>query len=249
MNLRVHVCGALGRMGSAAAAAIDSAGDLELVGTSGRGDDLAAALRDTCPEVVVEFTRPDAAAANLRTILAAGAHAVSGTTGLADEQLEDLGRQAAGAGVGLVHAANFALGAVLLQRFARQCAAWLDDVEIIELHHDAKLDAPSGTALETARQIGRAAGRDLNADRPRARELPGARGAPVAGVPIHSVRLPGLLAHQEVLFGAVGQTLTLRHDTFDRSAFMPGVLLAVRRVVRCTGLVRSLDSFLEPHED
>lgn len=238
---RVHVHGAGGRMGQACVAAISAAPDLVLVSTSGRTDDLAAVLARSRPEVVVEFTVPAAAAAGLRTIAAAGCHAVSGTTGLGPHEAQELGELFAARGKGLVMAANFALGVVLLQRFAREAARWFADVEIIELHHEQKLDAPSGTALVTARQIAVAAATPLNAGRPDAHA---ARGAIEAGVPIHSVRLPGLLAHQEVLFGAAGQLLTLRHDTSDRRAYMPGVLLAVRSVQTQRGLVDGIEPLL-----
>lgn len=231
-------------MGQACVAAISAAPDLVLVSTSGRTDDLAEVLARTRPDVVVEFTVPAAAAAGLRTIVAAGCHAVSGTTGLGPHEARELGELFAAHGRGLVMAANFALGVVLLQRFAREAARWFADVEIIELHHEQKLDAPSGTALVTARQIAGAAAAPLNAGRVAAHGAHAARGALAAGVPIHSVRLPGLLAHQEVLFGAAGQLLTLRHDTSDRRAYMPGVLLAVRSVQTHRGLVDGIEPLL-----
>lgn len=241
---RVHVHGAGGRMGQACVAAISAAPDLMLVSTSGRTDDLAEVLARSRPDVVVEFTVPAAAAAGLRTIAAAGCHAVSGTTGLGLHEAQALGAQFAARSRGLVMAANFALGVVLLQRFAREAARWFADVEIIELHHEQKLDAPSGTALVTARQIAGAAAAPLNVRHSDAHDAHAARGAREAGVPIHSVRLPGLLAHQEVLFGAAGQLLTLRHDTSDRRAYMPGVLLAVRSVQTRRGLVDGLEPLL-----
>jgi len=244
--IRVHVHGAGGRMGRACVEAVRAAADLELCGTSGRADDLAVRLRETRPEVVVEFTVPGAVEANLRAILEAGSHVVSGTTGLPPERAAELGELAASRQRGLLLAPNFAVGVLLLQRFARETAAHFADVEIIELHHEQKRDAPSGTALHTARQIAEAAPGELNGGRPRTEELiAGCRGGSVEGIPVHSVRLPGLLAHQEVLFGAPGQLLSLRHDTLDRQAFMPGVLLGVRRIRERTGLWDSLEHFLD----
>jgi 4-hydroxy-tetrahydrodipicolinate reductase len=232
-------------MGQLCVAGVQAAPDLHLCGTSGRGDDLAAALAASQPDVAVEFTTGDVAGQHIAAMLAAGAHVVSRTTGMARDAVLERGEQAARCGRGLLLAPNFALGVLLLQRFARQAAAYFGDVEIVELHHDGKRDAPSGTALATARQIGAA----RRAPRRAAAEvelLPGCRGGAEAGVPIHSVRLPGLLAHQEVLFGGPGQLLTLRHDTLDRAAFLPGILMGIRRIVERTGLVDSLDPFLDP---
>jgi 4-hydroxy-tetrahydrodipicolinate reductase len=244
--IRVHVHGARGRMGSACVEAIAGAADMQLVGTSGRGDDLHEALRASRPEVAVEFTVAEAAADHLRVMLESDCHVVSGTTGLPAAQARALGELARARGRGLLLAPNFALGMLLLQRFARQAAAWMHDVEIVELHHERKRDAPSGTALHTARLIAEAARTALNQGRPDTAELrAGARGGIEEGVPIHSIRLPGLLAHQEVLFGAPGQVLTLRHDALDRRAYLPGVLLGIRRIRSRTGLVDSLDSMLD----
>ena len=245
-KIAVHVHGAGGRMGQACVEAVGAARDMELRGTSGRGDDLGGALRAAKPDVVVEFTVPDAVEDNLRAILEAGCHVVSGTTGLPAERAHALGELAETVGRGLLIAPNFALGVILMQRFARQAAVHFDDVEIIELHHEQKVDAPSGTSLHTARQIAEAAGRELNVGRPQADEtLAGSRGGVAGGIPIHSIRLPGLLAHQEVLFGGPGQLLTLRHDTTERRAFMPGVLLGIRRIAKRTGLVDSLEPLLD----
>jgi 4-hydroxy-tetrahydrodipicolinate reductase len=232
-------------MGALCAAAIRDEADLELCGTSGRRDDLGAKLRACRPQVLVEFTVPDAVEANVRAALEAGVHVVSGTTGLPRERARALGELAQARGLGFLLAPNFAIGVLLLQRFAREAVRWLPDVEIVELHHADKTDAPSGTALATADQIAAAATGDLNAGRPRAHELAaGARGGVRGGVPIHSVRLPGLVAHQEVIFGGLGQALTLRHDALDRRAFVPGVLLAIRRIDRYRGLVDSLEPML-----
>lgn len=200
----VGVAGAAGRMGIAACAAISGAADLELAGRADPaiGVELSSILGDC--EVVVDFTAPDAALANARACVAAGVHVVIGTTGFDVGALEGL------SGANVFWAPNFAIGAVLMMRFAAEAAAHMAAAEIIELHHDGKLDAPSGTAALTAQLMAAASG----------------RGEPV----IHSVRLPGLLAHQEVILGDLGQTLTIRHDSISRESFMPGVLLAVRRV-------------------
>ncbi|MGH2835711.1 MAG: 4-hydroxy-tetrahydrodipicolinate reductase [Solirubrobacteraceae bacterium] len=205
--IRVAVSGAGGRMGQATCAAVEGAQDMELVARvdPALGVELAEALREHRPDVLVDFSVPSAAVANIRTAVAAGAHVVVGTTGF---ELDDV-RGLPGGNVFV--APNFAIGAVLMMMFAAQAAKHMRAAEIIELHHDRKLDAPSGTAALTAQRMHEAV-----PDRP----------AP----PIHSVRLPGLVAHQEVILGDVGQTLTIRHDSLDRESFMPGVLLAVRRV-------------------
>jgi 4-hydroxy-tetrahydrodipicolinate reductase len=240
-KLRVHVHGADGRMGQTCAAAIGAAPDLELTGTTAGPEDLARALAAGRPQVMVEFTVAAVAPGHFRTALAAGVHVVSGTTGIAPPLAAELGQDAARRQLGLVLAPNFAIGMILLQRFAREAARWFGDVEILELHHAGKIDAPSGTALDTARQIAGAAG-----ERRAAAGGGGpSRGQREAGIPIHSVRLPGLLAHQEVWFGGTGQVLTLRHDTSDRTAFVPGVLLAVRQVASRRGLVASLEELLD----
>ena len=199
MTTRVAVAGAAGRMGEAVCAAVEGAEDLVL---SGRADPaLGVAVEDVLgdADVLVDFTRPDTALANARAAVAAGVHVVVGTTGFALDALRGLG------GANVFVAPNFAVGAVLMMRFAAEAARHMRAAEIVELHHPAKLDAPSGTAARTAELM-------------------------QGDVPIHSVRLPGLVAHQEVILGDVGQTLTIRHDSIDRESFMPGVLLAVRRV-------------------
>lgn len=261
--IRVLVTGAAGKVGSEVVKAVSDAEDMRVVaavdpGVSGcfvadaRGahiectQDLAAAIAAFKPDVMVDFTRPDVVESNLRTALAAGVDCVVGTTGLSEELLEELAALAPD-GTCLFFAPNFAVGAVLMMQFAQQAARYLPHVEVIELHHDRKLDAPSGTAIRTARMIAAARG-----DVPQApgaeTELPemkGARGALVDGVSVHSVRLPGLVAHQEVVFGGQGQTLTIRHDSIDRTSFMPGVLLAVREVGSHSGLVIGLEKLMD----
>ena len=244
MSLRVAVVGAAGRMGGEVCRAVEAAADLELVGRFDAGDelgDLGGA------EVAVDFTVPDATVANVLHCVERGVHAVVGTTGWTDERLGQV-RDALGSapGVGVLVAPNFAIGAVLTMKFAAEAARFYESVEIVELHHPDKVDAPSGTAVRTAQLVAQAR-RDAGvAAAPDATTsaLDGARGADVDGVPVHAVRLRGLVAHEEVLLGAVGETLTLRHDSFDRVSFMPGVLLGVRRVGEHPGLTVGLEHVL-----
>jgi 4-hydroxy-tetrahydrodipicolinate reductase len=208
--IRVAVAGAAGRMGQTVCDAVEGAQDMELVG---RADPvLGTSLEEVLPnaEVVVDFTTPDTALANALACVRAGVHVVIGTTGFDPAPLAEEARAERAGGANVLIAPNFAIGAILMMRFAAEAARHMSKAEIIELHHDGKLDAPSGTAARTAELMAAAAG-----------------GPPP---PIHSVRLPGLVAHQEVILGDVGQTLTIRHDTVSRESFMPGVLLAVRRV-------------------
>lgn len=244
--LRVAVMGARGRMGTAACAAVGAAADLELV-ASLDVDDSPADAKAAGAQVVVDFTRPDVVMGTLAEVVGLGLHAVVGTSGFDDARLAQVGTWLEDApGVGVVVAPNFALGAVLLMRFARQAAPLFESVEVVELHHPGKVDAPSGTAVRTAEELAlvrERAGVPAAPDAT-AQALPGARGASVSGVPVHSVRLRGLVAHQEVLLGNAGETLTLRHDSLDRSSFMPGVLAAVRAVPSRPGLTVGLEAVL-----
>ena len=271
--VRVGVLGAAGRMGRSVCAAVSSATDLELVaavdpafgrGGAGRGagagaqdQDVGGALvgpgvellEHAGAQVVVDFTTAPAARTNLPWCAARGMHAVVGTTGLGAEALEALRHAFDGRPANAVVASNFAIGAVLLMRFCELAAPHMDGVEIIELHHDHKRDAPSGTALRTAERVAAAraaSGAPGFAPDPTEEEtLAGARGGRTeGGIHLHAVRLPGLVAHQEVIFGAAGQALTIRHDSFDRRSFMPGVLLAVRAVKDRPGLTEHLDALL-----
>lgn len=251
--IRVGVLGAAGRMGREVCRAVAAVDDLELVaavdpnnaGLEAEGLLVSATVEHLADvDVAVDFTLPSTVMPNVRWCLRNGVHAVVGTTGLTPADLEEL-RAAAGAGsANCVVAPNFALGAVLLLRFAAEAARYFDAAEVIELHHDGKADAPSGTAIATARAI--AAARTGGWSAPEAvGQYAGARGAEVDGVRVHAVRLPGLVAHEEVLFGGPGQTLSLRHDAVDRAAFLPGVLLAIRAVGDRPGLTVGLDALLD----
>lgn len=242
--MKVAVVGARGRMGQQVCAAIEAAEGLELGAALDLGDDLQAMVDAGC-EVVVDFTTPDAVMPTLQFAIANGIHSVVGTTGFDDERLATVrGWLDDAPNVGAVIAANFGIGAVLMMRFAEIAAPYFESVEIIELHHPDKVDAPSGTATVTARRIA-AARTGMSAPDATTTALPGARGADVDGVPVHAVRLRGLVAHQEVLFGGPGETLSLRHDSLNRESFMPGVVLAVRGVVDRPGLTLGLDPLLD----
>ncbi|MQA94618.1 MAG: 4-hydroxy-tetrahydrodipicolinate reductase [Streptosporangiales bacterium] len=228
--IRVGVLGAKGRMGSEVVRAVEAAGDMELVAAIDADEDREA-LRSA--EVVVDFTHPDAVMDNLRWCIEAGVHAVVGTTGFDEARLAELReRLAAKPEVRVLVAPNFGIGAVLMMHFAAKAAPFFESVEVVELHHPNKADAPSGTARRTAElaaQARSAAGAGASPDATTS-ALDGARGADVDGVRVHAVRLAGLIAHQEVLLGGHGETLTIRHDSMNRESFMPGVLLAVRHI-------------------
>lgn len=243
--IKVGVLGARGKMGSQVCASVDSADDLELVAAVD-ADDPRDALADA--DVAVDFTAPGAVMDNIAWCLAAGLHVVAGTSGFTDDRLAMLRQQVEAApGLGVLVVPNFSIGAVLMMRFAAQAARFYESAEVVELHHPDKVDAPSGTALHTAELIAAERAASELPDNPDATsdELPGARGAELGGVRVHSVRLRGLTAHQEVLFGAPGETLTIRHDMYDRGSAMPGVLAAIRAVVRRPGLTVGLDDVLD----
>jgi 4-hydroxy-tetrahydrodipicolinate reductase len=242
--MRVAVLGSKGKVGATMAQAVQAAQDLTLSAEVDAGDPLSL-LTENKTEVVIDFTHPDVVMDNLKFLIDNGIHAVVGTTGFTDERLQQVRAWlAAKPDVSALIAPNFAIGAVLSMHFARQAAPFYESVEVIELHHPHKADAPSGTAARTAALIAEAR-KELppNPDATTA-SLPGARGADVDGVPVHSVRLAGLVAHQEVLFGTEGETLTIRHDSMDRTSFVPGVLLAVRRVAEHPGLTVGIESLL-----
>lgn len=243
MALKVGVLGAKGRMGQTVCAAVSGATDLELVAELDAGDDLAK-LIESGAQVVVDFTVPDAVMANLEFLAAHNIHAVVGTTGFTDERLNTVRNLFASSSANALIAPNFGVGAVLMMQFAAKAAPFFDSVEIVEMHHPRKVDAPSGTARRTAELI--AESRKDNPAMPDATSdaLAGARGADVAGIPVHSIRAQGLVAHQEVIFGGLGETLTIRHDSLDRESFMPGVLLAVRKIAETKGVTFGLEGLL-----
>jgi 4-hydroxy-tetrahydrodipicolinate reductase len=265
MKIRVVIVGALGKMGRETARAVDQDEELELVGLvelrdetvmkseltgNAAGDfrvesDLAAVLETAKPDIVVDFTNPHAVCQNARTALARKVGCVIGTTGLLELEMEELKRLAAENGVPLAIIPNFAVGAVLMMQMAAEAAKYLPDVEIIELHHNQKVDAPSGTAIKTAEMIlARQQGMPSPPQRQEYEKLSGARGGNLNGIRIHSVRLNGLVAHQEVILGGPGQTLTIRHDSYDRRSFMPGVLLAIKKLSGSRQFIYGLENLL-----
>jgi 4-hydroxy-tetrahydrodipicolinate reductase len=243
--MRVGVLGAKGKVGSAMVAGVEAADDLTFTTGVDAGDELSA-LTDTDTHVVIDFTHPSVVMDNLKFLIDNGIHAVVGTTGFTDERLDQVREWLdAKPGVGVLIAPNFAIGAVLSMHFAQRAAKYFESVEVIELHHPHKADAPSGTAARTAALIAEARkGMPPNPDAT-STGLDGARGADVDGVPVHSIRLAGLVAHQEILFGTEGETLTIRHDSLDRTSFVPGVLLAVRKIRELPGLTVGLEPLLD----
>ncbi len=251
MTLKVGVLGALGKVGREVCSAVEEAqrtdGDVELVARIDADDDLGA-LVDQGVEAVVDFTHPDVVMDNLEFCLAHGIHAVVGTTGFDADRLETLrGWLGASGSTGVLVAPNFSIGAVLMMRFATEAAKFYESVEIIELHHPDKADAPSGTARRTAELIAGARAAAGLGPTPDATStgLDGARGADVEGIRVHGLRIRGLVAHQEVILGGVGETLTLRHDSMDRASFTPGVLLGLREIGDHPGLTVGLEHFLD----
>jgi 4-hydroxy-tetrahydrodipicolinate reductase len=244
-RIRVGVLGAKGRMGGEVCRAVEGAADLDLVARLDEGDALAA-LVDAQAQVVVDFTHPGAVLDNVRFLIDEGIAAVVGTSGFDDAKFATLNGWLAEQPGHVLVAPNFGVGAVLMMQFARQAARFFDSVEVVELHHAGKVDAPSGTAARTASLIAAERAAAALGDVPdgTTTALDGARGAVVDGIHVHSVRLPGLVAHQEVLLGGAGEALTIRHDSFDRASFMPGVLMAVRAVRDRPGLTVGLESLL-----
>jgi 4-hydroxy-tetrahydrodipicolinate reductase len=244
--INVAVLGARGRMGSEVVKAVEASDGLALVAALDMGDSLEQ-LKGSAAHVVVDFTTPDSVMDNLEFLINNGINVVVGTTGFDDAKLATVkGWLAKNPSVGVLIAPNFAIGAVLMMEFAEKAARYFESAEIIELHHPAKVDAPSGTAARTAELMSAArkdAGMGAMPDATTT-VLDGARGALVGGIPVHSVRARGLVAHQEVLFGGLGETLTIRHDSIDRAGFMPGVILGVRKIVNTPGLTHGLDKFM-----
>lgn len=246
MGIKVGVLGAKGRVGQTIVAAVNESDDLELVAEIGVDDDLSL-LVDNGAEVVVDFTTPNAVMGNLEFCINNGISAVVGTTGFDDARLEQVRAWLEGKGnVGVLIAPNFAISAVLTMVFSKQAARFFESAEVIELHHPNKLDAPSGTAIHTAQGIAAArkeAGMDAQPDATE-QALEGSRGASVDGIPVHAVRMSGMVAHEQVIFGTQGQTLTIKQDSYDRNSFAPGVLVGVRNIAQHPGLVVGLEHYL-----
>ena len=238
-RIRAAFSGWKGRMGAALLPGLERMADVEWVARIEAGDELVAMARAAKAEVIVDFTTPSVAASNAHKILEAGCHGVIGTTGFTEGDLLELDARARGVGRSLLVAPNFALGVLLMIRFAAEAARWFKRAEIVETHHDGKLDAPSGTALRTAQAIG-AAG---SGGGPVAGDAD-ARGSIHHGVHVHSVRLPGFTAAQDVIFGGTGEALTIRHDAFSRECYLDGVMLGIRAVRGRVGLIRGLESVL-----
>jgi 4-hydroxy-tetrahydrodipicolinate reductase len=243
--IKVGVLGARGRMGSEVVKAVNEASDLELVAALDLGDSLDALVSNGA-QVVVDFTTPDSVMANLEFLISKNINAVIGTTGFDDARITKIKSLLASSKSGVLIAPNFAIGAVLMMEFATKAAKYFESAEIIELHHPNKVDAPSGTAARTADLMSKSRKEAGLAPMPDATtsSLDGARGATVGDIPVHSVRLRGLVAHQEVLLGGIGETLSIRHDSIDRVGFMPGVLLGVRQIVSHPGLTFGLENFM-----
>jgi 4-hydroxy-tetrahydrodipicolinate reductase len=244
MPIRVLVNGAEGKMGNFVVKAVSAAPDFTLVGQTGRIHDLMQEIKNSQPQVVVDFTQAESAYKNTRIIIEAGACPVIGTTGLLKKQITDLQQQCEELKLGGVVAPNFSLGAVLMMKYAKAAARYFPHVEIIEMHHNGKLDSPSGTAVRSAELIAEARLCSPKFAANTHETVPGARGALYQEIPIHSVRLPGLVAHQQIIFGSLGETLTFRHDSIDRQCFMPGVLLACQKVLQLDRLVYGLEELM-----
>jgi 4-hydroxy-tetrahydrodipicolinate reductase len=244
--IKVGVLGAKGRMGAEVVKAINSVPDLALTSALDLGDSLGDFVTNQT-QVVVDFTHPDVVMENLKFLIEQNINVVVGTTGFTDDRIQQIEKWLNKKSVGVLIAPNFGLGAVLMMNFAEKAAAYFESVEIVELHHPQKADAPSGTATHTAERIAKARKKAGLGQMPDATtsEISGARGARISDIPVHSVRLRGLVAHQEVIFGDPGETFTLRHDSIDRVGFMPGVLLGVRKIVDQPGLTLGLESLLD----
>lgn len=243
MTINILVNGAFGRMGQMTVKAIGAHTDFALVGQTGREYDLKKAITDSSAQVVIDFTHPDAVFSNTMTILDAGARPVIGTSGLTQEQIHVLEKKCDSLHLGALIVPNFSLGAILMMKYAKEIAKYFTHVEIIEMHHEAKADSPSGTAMRSAEIL--ASAKNLNQPSLPSREtIKGARGALYRGIPIHSIRLPGFLAHQQIIFGDKGETLTLSHNSIDRECFMPGICLACEKVMTLDKLVYGLEEVL-----
>lgn len=265
-RIRVYVAGACGKVGLETVRTILDQNDMEVVGVSdirNQGEDIGTILgqapinvkiygpleinrlKELKAEILVDFTNPQSVFSNAKLAIKAGVVPVIGATGLDEQEVSELEEIAKENGVGVFIAPNFALGAILMMKYAMETAKYFNHVDIIEYHHDQKLDAPSGTALRTVDMISKNRKPMLQGHPNEYEKVSGARGADLDGIHVHSVRLPGLIAHQEVIFGGYGQTLTIRHDAYTRETYMPGVMLAIRKARNLTGLVVGLENFLD----
>lgn len=244
MTIRVLVNGADGKMGQATVNAIKLDPHLSLVAQIGRGNNLANEIKKNNAQVVIDFTNAESVMKNTEIIIDAGVHPVIGTTGFLHEQVEKLQDQCARLKLGGIIAPNFSLGAVLMMKHAQEIAKYFSHIEIIEMHHAGKLDSPSGTAVRTAEMLSATRLSEPTLPKNTKETIPGARGASYKQIPIHSIRLPGLIAHQQIMFGGMGETLTIRHDSIDRQCFMPGVILACKKVMELKKLVYGLEEIL-----
>lgn len=243
MTIKVLVNGAFGKMGVETVKAVENDPELTLVAKSGRENDLKQLIQDTQPEVVIDFTTADTAFLNTLAIIEAGKHPVIGTTGFSEAQIDQLKMLCREKGLGGIIAPNFAIGVILMMQFASEAIRYFPHAEIIELHHDTKRDAPSGTAIKTAQMMVKNREKDPVA-KPFKENLAGSRGADYQGIPVHAIRLPGLIAQQMVILGGEGELLTIKHDTTDRKCFMAGVLLACKKVMNLNELVYGLEQLL-----
>ena len=242
--IKVIVNGAKGNMGKEAVIAVNSDNELKLVAETDIGDDLMKKIKETGADVVVDFTHPSSAVENAKAIIMSGARPVIGTTGFTDGDIIELKKIAKEKNIGGLIAPNFAIGAVLMMNFSKEAAKYMPNVEIIEIHHDKKADSPSGTAIKTAQLISENRGEASPVNIKTEEKVLGVRGGVKNEVHIHSIRIPGVVANQEVIFGGLGQTLTIKHDTINRQAFMPGVIIAIKKVIEINELVYGLEKIL-----
>lgn len=244
MLIPVLINGAHGKMGQITAKTLACHADFSLVKQTGRSDDLVNEIKKSGAKIVIDFTNAHSVYDNTKAIIESGAHPIIGTSGLTKEQIQELQKQCAELRRGGIIAPNFSLGAVLMMKYAQEVAKYFPQVEIIEMHHDGKLDSPSGTAVRTAEMIAATRKEHITAQKTLRETLPGARGASYQNISIHAIRLPGLVAHQQILFGGLGETLSIKHDSIDRQCFMPGVVLACKKVMELNELVIGLEHIL-----
>lgn len=242
--IKVVVNGYKGRMGNFVIDAVNKCSDMELVGKADQGDDLSEIIKKGSADVVVDFTVPEVRMKNFKTIVENGARPVVGTTGYTEDDIKALSVLCNEAKIGAIIAPNFTIGAILMMRLAAEAAKYMDYAEVIEYHHENKVDFPSGTAVKTAQMLAEVKDKYNQGTNDKVANMEGARGAEYAGVRVHSVRMPGYVAHQEVIFGATGQTLTIRHDSISRESYMPGVMMSCRKVMEVNELIYGLEKIL-----